>query len=122
MDGMDFYFWGFINGPVSFSYMEANFPSNIPFLLLWLLILSVGVILIMASIRGSIPSNSFILYIITVIILTSFLIYYGYWIIITIYQSSGELSKTIGLGYYLIMLILFLDFISLISIKKELIF
>ncbi|MFX1356888.1 MAG: hypothetical protein ACFFA8_06330 [Promethearchaeota archaeon] len=116
----EIYFWGYIlNENVGFSSMLLQFPESILALTIWISIILIGLILIMASTSKAKTLNSKLLYKISILLLCYLFILFGIIILIQILIDFTQVFFVIGLGFYLTIIILILNIITLRSLKKE---
>ncbi|MBD3256000.1 MAG: hypothetical protein GF383_12970 [Candidatus Lokiarchaeota archaeon] len=114
-----FYCWGYISNGIGYTHITVGFPTNLYAIAIWLFVFLTGIILIMASLPDSDPSNSFKLYILSMIMSALVLIFYGYLIFRAFVQDRGASLATIGVGYYLLIIILGLNILTFLHLKKE---
>jgi len=114
------YFWGYIlNENIGFSSMLLQFPENILALTIWISIILIGLILIMASTSKVKTLNSKLLYKISILLLCYLFILFGIIILIQIITDITQVFYIIDLGFYLTIIVLILNIITLKLVKKE---
>ena len=115
-----FYFWGYvIDGKVAFITLIGQIPESLTSILIWLMIFFVGLSSIMASTKKSKKKNSLRIFRINILFLTLILSIYGVIIIFLLIEDISIILDVIGLSYYLTILILVLNIVSLKQLKKE---
>ncbi|MHA2008334.1 MAG: hypothetical protein ACXABO_04175 [Promethearchaeota archaeon] len=120
IQNINFYFWGYvINGTTAFTQFIGQIPESLISILIWLMIFFVGLSSIMASTKKSNKTNSLRLFRINTLFLVLILSIYGAVIIFLLLNDLSIILDVIGLGYYLTILILVLNLVSLKQLKKE---
>jgi hypothetical protein len=115
----EFYIWGIVlNNGGGFGLLTLIFPENIIALTFWLILIFVSFNSIFASPKKSNPSNSLKLYNLNTLLTSILLIVYAIQIITTNFSNIGATFFNIGIGYYLLALILVLNMISKNTLKK----
>jgi len=115
----EFYIWGIVLGNgEGFSSSSLIFPENLLALIFWLILIFISLSSIFASPKNSLPSNSLKLYNLNIFFIAILLIIYAIQIIITNLSNIGAIFFNIGIGYYLLALILVLNMIAKSTLKK----
>lgn len=115
-----FYFWGYvIDGKIASTSLIGQIPESLTSILIWLMIFFVGLSSILASSKKSKKVNSLRIFRINILFLTLILSIFGMIIIVLLIEDLSLILNIIGLGYYLIILILVLNIVSLKQLKKE---
>jgi hypothetical protein len=116
----EIYFWGYlINNNIGFSAILFQFPENIMALTIWISIILIGLGSIMASLKNTKPRNSKLLLKINIFLLVYLITIFGIIILLQIIINFIHILNLIGLGFYLTLIILILNLISLKSLKNE---
>ncbi len=121
IDNSEYYIWGSIeNGIFSLNSMNLNFPENIMAIFLWILIVFIGISSIITSLSNTKSNNIYKLYALNILI-SAFLITVYTIIVFTLLDWNDFLFifSIFGLGYYLILIILLLNILSLHFFKKS---
>ena len=114
-----FYIWGIVlSNDEGFGLLSLNFPENLIALTFWVILIFISLSSIFASPKKSIPNNSLKLYNLNILFTAILLIIYGIQIIITNLSNIGAIFFNIGIGYYLLALILVLNMIVKSKLKK----
>lgn len=120
LDNIDYYFWGYVYRNQAHTSITARPWENLVALSLWIIILLIGLILIMASTTKAKPTNSLKLCKVSIVLVILLLFIYTSIIVLTGLSTIGQLFlNVLGLGYYLMILILILNIIALKKISKE---
>jgi len=121
--GVEYYFWGYINraGQASSSIILQS-PENLVALAVWLIIFTIGLISIMASTTKAKITNSLKLYRINLVFIILLLFIYAWNILILNLNNFPSIFypifEILGLGYYLLIVILILNILALKKLKK----
>lgn len=118
VDNVKIYFWGYTVNDNGFSSVNLQPPENIIAVILFLIIILIGLNSIMASFTKSNVNHSLKLYRVNIILTIFILVIFGINIIILSIPNFVNFFSIIGLGYYLTILILILNFITIKSLKK----
>ncbi|MBN1215206.1 MAG: hypothetical protein JXA99_07150 [Candidatus Lokiarchaeota archaeon] len=121
IDNSEYYIWGTIeNGISSLNSMNMNFPENLMAIFLWILIIFIGISSIITALSNTKSNNIFKLYSLNILISTFLITVYTI-IVFTLLDWNDFLFifSILGLGYYLILVILLLNILSLHFFKKS---
>ena len=114
-----FYIWGFVlsNGE-GFSITSLIFPENLLTLIFWLILVFISISSIFASPKKSNPNNSLKLYNLNILFSSILLIVYTIQLVVTNLSNLIVIFTNIGIGYYLLLIILILNLMAKSSLKK----
>jgi len=118
INNVKIYFWGYSVNNNGFSLVNLHPPENIIAVILFLIIILIGLNSIMASFTKSNIIHSLKLYRVNIILIIFLLVIFGINIIILSLPNFVTFFSVVGLGYYLTILILILNFITIKSLKK----
>lgn len=117
---ISFYVWGYVlNNSESYSFLSLSYPENLISFSIWLIFLLLTITSIMASPKNSNPSNSIRIYSINIILIIMLLIIYAIQLVFIYLNEIGLLFSNIGVGYYLMGIILILNIIAKKNLKKK---
>jgi len=117
---ISFYVWGYVLASFeSYSFLSLSFPENIISLLLWLILCFLTITCIFASIKKSNLSNSIKLYSLNEVLVSILLVIYALQFIFVYITELELLFLNIGVGYYLMVIILILDVMAKKNLKKK---
>jgi len=116
----EFYTWGFVLGNgEGFSITSLLFPENILTLTFWLILIFISLSSILASVKKSNPNNSLKLYNLNILFSSILLVIYAIQLLVTNLSNLGAIFMNIGIGYYLLVVILILNTMAKGTLKKE---
>ena len=123
---VDYCFWGQkATGNEAITSITLQPPENIVALVIFLIIILIGLISIMASTNKSIVKNSLKLYRINILLIILILFIYGWNIVLVNLDNLIGVFipflSVLGLGYYILILILILNILAFKKLKKSLI-
>lgn len=119
-ENTEYFIWGYVsNGLSSFSPINSQFPENLAGIFFWCLTLFIGLSSISASGTKANFENSLTLYRINVLSCIFILIIYTIIILLITWANIINFFYTAGVGYYLLLVILSLNFIALHFLKKS---
>ena len=115
-----YYLWGFIvNNNEVFSFSSLNFPENLLTLTFCLIIIYISIVSIIASLKQTNPNNSIKLYNLNIFLSFILLLLYTIQILMANLSNLILLLSKIGIGYYLLVLVLVLNSMAKGALKKE---
>ena len=121
IDTSEYCIWGSIqNGISSLNSINLNFPENLIGIFIWILIIFIGISSIITSLSKTKLNHVFRLYSINILISSFLLTIYSIIILVLLdWNDFLSLFSIIGLGYYLILIILIINIISLYFFYKN---
>ncbi len=121
-DNIDYCLWGYASTNSGFTSIIISYPESYVALLIFLIALFIGLISIMASTTKAKILHSLILYRLNIILITLLLILYG---LIAVFLNLNNILavlipnfEILGLGYYLLLMVLILNIIAMKKLKK----
>ena len=117
---ISFYVWGYVlNSTEAYSFLSVPFPENLISLLSWLILCYLTITCILASTKSSNLSSSIKIYSLNVILIIILLILYAIQFVFVFITEFIGLFLNIGVGYYLMVIILILNLVAKKSLKKK---
>ena len=120
-DNLDYLFWGYATKSSGFTPITLSYPESYVALLIWLMAVFIGLISIMASTTKATVANSLVLYRINIALIILLLSIYGTLAIFLNLQNILAVFfpffEVLGLGYYLLILVLILNILALKKLK-----
>ena len=119
-DEIAFYLWGYVlNNSEAYSFLSSSFPESLISLLTWLIFCFLTISNILASTKNSNLSNSIKIYSLNLILIIIVLVIYTLQFVFLYLTAFGLLLSNIGIGYYLMVIILILEIIAKKNLKKK---
>ena len=113
-----FYIWGVLIDGEVFGITSLVYPENLITLFMWLVLVYVSLSSIFASFKKANIMNSLKFYNLNIAFISILLILFAIQIILSNLSNLAMIFIKIGLGYYLLLLILVLNSIAKSSLKK----
>ena len=115
----NYYIWGVVlsNGE-GFGIASLNYPENLLTLVFWLILVFISISSIFASLKKSNPNNSLKLYNLNILFSSILIIVYAIQLIVTNLSNLMVIFMNIGIGYYLLLIILILNMMAKSTLKK----
>jgi hypothetical protein len=119
---IDYCLWGYASTNTGFTSIIISYPESYVALLVFLIALFIGIISIMASTTKAKILHSLILYRLNMILILLLLFLFG---LIAIFLNLNNIVavffpffEVLGLGYYLLILVLILNIVAMKKLKK----
>jgi hypothetical protein len=119
---IDYCLWGYAAGNSGFTSISTSYPESYAALFIFLTAFFIGLISIMASTTKAKVVHSLVLYRLNIALIILLLVIFGY--LTTLLNINNILGiffpivEVLGLGYYLLILVLILNIIALKKLKK----
>ena len=121
-DYIDYCLWGYGSFNSGYSSIILSYPESYATILIFLIAVFIGVISIMASTSKANILHSLVLYRLNIILIVLLLMIYG---ILAIFLNLNDIISVLipnfgvlGLGYYLLILVLILNIIAMKKLKN----